>query len=97
MPTVNITTGALLSVASNLRQHAARMHNTASSIYNKLHSMESWSDPRAQQFVQQSDMICKGLKLNIDNFQKMADFLKKYAEHQERIDHEMQQRLNNAR
>lgn len=97
MATVNITTDALKTVAVSLRQHALNMNNTANSIKNRLHSMESWSDPRAQQFVQQSDLICKGLQLNIDNFQKMAEFLQKYADHQEQIDREMQHRINNSR
>lgn len=97
MATVNISTTALKSVAMQLRQHASNMASTVSFITSKLHAMESWSDPRAQQFIQQSDMVCQGLKLNIDNFQKMSNFLQKYADSQERIDREMKQRLDSTR
>lgn len=96
MATVNISTQELITVAMNLLQQANGMKRTVSSITSKLASMQSWSDPRAQQFIQQSNMICKGLSLNIANFTKMAEFLKKYAEKQEEMDRQMRQNIINS-
>lgn len=96
MASVNITTSSLLAVASNLRQYAQEMNAIASNMEHKVRSMESWTDQRAQQFTQQTSMVCKGLMLNVDNFVKMADFLQKFAQQQEEIERTMKQKISNV-
>lgn len=95
MANVHITTSSLLSVAGALQQYSSRMKEIASSMDNRVHSMESWADPRAQQFVEQATMILNGLRLNMENFSRMSGFLRKYAERQEEIDRMMRNKINN--
>ena len=97
MTKVHITTSSLLSVAGALQQYSSRMKGTAGSMDNRVHSMESWTDPRAQQFVEQATTILKGLRLNMENFSRMAEFLRKYAAKQEELDRIMKNKINNIR
>ncbi|MGN0820696.1 MAG: WXG100 family type VII secretion target [Akkermansia sp.] len=97
MAKVHITTSSLLSVAGALQQYSSRMKEIASSMDNRVHSMESWSDTRAQQFVGQATMILKGLRLNMENFSRMSEFLRKYAARQEELDRIMKNKINNIR
>lgn len=95
MANVHITTSSLLSVAGALQQYSSRMKEIASSMNNRVHSMESWTDPRAQQFIEQSTMILNGLRLNMENFSHMSEYLRKYANRQEEIDRIMKNKINN--
>lgn len=95
MPSVNITTSALRSVAFSLSQHSAEMRNIASTMENRVRSMQSWSDPRAQQFSGQISMVGKGIKLHVDNFAKMAEFLQKFAQQQEEAERKARQNIAN--
>lgn len=97
MARVNITTSELAEVAAKLSSCAATMKEISSQIRNKTHSMETWSDARAQQFIQQCDMVSKSLDFNIDNFVKMSACLKKYAERQESADSQMKRNINSIR
>lgn len=95
MSSVNITTGTLLEVATKLRLYSQEMSNVARSMEQKVRSMQSWSDARAQQFTQQTSLVCKGLLLNVDNFAQMANFLQMFAQRQEEIERGMKQRTSN--
>lgn len=97
MPNVNITTNSLLQVASSLNAYSEQMKNTANNMERRVRSMESWNDERAQQFVQQTTMVCNGLRCHIDSFSKMALFLEKFAKQQEEAESRMKQNINNIK
>ena len=74
---------------------AQDMKNIASSMNGKANNMSRWSDPRAEQFRENATMVAKQLKIHLDTFEKMAEFLRKYAQHQEEIEREQRNRMNN--
>lgn len=97
MSNVNITTSSLQQVASSLKLYSSEMKTIASKMEQRVRSMESWNDERAQQFIEQTTMVCQGLHLNMDNFTKMALFLDKFAKQQEEVERAMKQQINNIK
>lgn len=97
MANVNITTASLLQVASSLKNYSEQMKTTASNMERRVRSMESWNDARAQQFTQQTTMVCNGLRSNMDSFSQMAVFLEKFAKQQEEVERRMKQNISNIK
>lgn len=71
------------------------MNSIVSDMKNRVHNMKDWNDPRADQFRQQAVMTAQQLLLHIDNFTKMAAFLKKYSQMQEEAERAQNTRMGN--
>lgn len=95
MSTVRITTDNLLQVASQMNSWCSTMNSIVSDMKNRVHNMKDWNDPRADQFRQQAVMTAQQLLLHIDNFTKMAAFLKKYSQMQEEAERAQNTRMGN--
>lgn len=95
MPAINITTDQLLNVAFEMRQLCERMSSIAATMKQRSGNMKDWTDARAEQFREQASATASQLELHIDNFKKMSDFLKKYADMQNEAEREQNQRMTN--
>lgn len=82
MSQVRITTDNLLQVASQMNHWCNQMNTISNDMRTRVNNMKDWNDPRSEQFREQATMTAKQLQLHIDNFTKMANFLKKYAQMQ---------------
>lgn len=95
MSNVNITTDDLRDVSSRLQNLSSQMSGIAQTMEQSVRGMDSWSDARAEQFMEQVSAVCRGLHLHIDSFNRMSVFLNKYAQQQEEAERAMKASLNN--
>lgn len=95
MAQVRITTDNLLQVATQMNNWTNTMKSIVTDMKNRVNNMKDWNDPRADQFRQQATMTAQQLSINIDNFTKMANFLKKYAKMQEDAERAQNARMSN--
>ena len=95
MAQVRITTDNLLQVASQMNNWSNTMNGIVGDMKSRVNNMKDWNDPRAEQFRQQANMTAMQLTLHIDNFIKMANFLKQYAKMQEEAERAQNARMNN--
>lgn len=95
MAEINISTGDLRSLASNMMYWAEEMASISSDMNNKAHNMTDWTDKRAEQFCEVASSTAEQLDILIDNFKEMSKFLAKYAEHQEAAERAQNTRMSN--
>lgn len=97
MAKVNVSFSALDSLAYDLESLGVRLGGLALSIKNEVKSKEKWDDPRAAQFRDQANAVCKGLEMSVANFAQMGKVLKAYAIRQKEISREVKSKIDNIR
>lgn len=95
MAQVRITTANLLQVASQMNSWSNTMKNIVSDMKSRVNNIKDWNDPAADNFRQQANQTAMQLVLHIDNFTKMANFLKQYASRQEEAERAQKTRMGN--
>ena len=97
MAKVNVSFTALDSLAHDLDCLSVRLGGLALSIKNEVKGKENWNDPRAAQFRDQANAVCKGLEMSVANFAQMGKFLKAYAARQKEISQDVKSKIDNLR
>lgn len=94
MAGISITTDSLKNVARQLHVLSENMGTIACSMEQKVQNMRDWRDPQAEKFIEATMMTKKNLDLHVGNFEKMSQFLERYANVQEEAEREQGRRIN---
>lgn len=95
MAQIRITTTNLLQVASQMNSWSDTMKSIVSDMKSRVNNIKDWTDPAADNFRQQANQTAMQLALHIDNFTKMANFLRQYATKQEEAERAQNARMGN--
>lgn len=95
MNKVHIDTEELQDAAGKFSSIAAEMRDMVGTIQREVDELDGWTDGAAEQFAETATTVRKTLESNINIFEKLAAFLRQYAEAQAAVETELHNNVNN--